>query len=316
MQGLSARFKARLPPASWRQRWAALPGSVRGPLLILASCILLTTMAAIVKALGQRLDSFQLAFFRALFGLLIVLPFASRSGLHAFRTRHLGGHVGRALAGSIGVMCGFYALTHLPLADVTAINFTQPLFTVLLAGLLLRELVGPRRWLATAIGFVGVLIMLRPGTGLLETAALIALLGALAAAVVRLMIKQLSATETPLTILLYQGVFTSLILALPAALVWQPPSLPEIVLMMVAAGCASIGHVFMIRGYAVADASALAPFDYARLPIAAAFGFFLFAEVPDRYSLLGALLIAASTLYIARREARLARHAGGPAAPD
>lgn len=316
MQELGARWRARLPPASWRQRWSGLPGSVRGPLLILASCVLLTTMAVIVKALGDHLDSLQLAFFRALFGFLIVLPFVSRAGLRVFRTRRLGGHVGRALAGSLGVVCGFYGLTHLPLADVTAINFTQPLFTVLLAGLLLRELVGPRRRLATAVGFVGVLVMLRPGTGLLETAALVALLGALAAAVVRLMIKQLSATETPLTILLYQGMITSVILALPAALVWQPPSLAETALMMLAAGSASIGHVLMIRGYAVADASALAPFDYARLPIAAAFGFFLFAEVPDRYSLLGALLIAASTLYIARREARLARGAAGPPAPD
>lgn len=297
---------------SWQKRWNALPGGVRGPLLILVSCVLLTVMAAIVKALGDRLDSFELAFFRALFGFMIALAFVPRAGLRALKTHHFTGHLGRALAGGVGVMCGFYALTHLPLAEATAIGFTQPLFTVLLAGLVLHELVGPRRWLATAVGFLGVLVMLRPGSGLLETAALVALLGALAAAVVRLLIKQLSATEAPLTILLYQGMMTSLITALPAVLVWQTPSLPEITLMFLGTACGSLAQLCMIQGYAAADASALAPFDYARLPIAALFGFFLFAEVPDLYSLLGALLIAASTLYIALREARLRRAARVP----
>jgi drug/metabolite transporter (DMT)-like permease len=295
-------------------RWNALPGSVRGPVLILASCFLLTGMAVIVKTLGDRLDSFELAFVRALFGFLIALAFVPRAGLRALRTHHFKGHLGRALAGAIGVMCGFYALTHLALAEATAIGFTQPLFTVLLAGVLLHELVGPRRWLATVVGFLGVLVMLRPAGGLLETAALVALLGALAAAVVRLLIKQLSATEAPLTILLYQGLMTSLITAIPALLVWRTPSLAEIALMVVGTACGSLAQLCMIQGYAAADASALAPFDYARLPIAALFGFFLFAEVPDLYALLGALLIVASTLYIALREAHLRRAARVPAA--
>lgn len=305
-------------PAALQERWLALPDNVRGAFWILLSCVFFTTMGAIVKVLGTRLDSFQLAFFRAGFALLILLPFVVRAGAGAFRTGRPGLHVARALAGTTGMMCGFYGLTHLKLADVTAIGFAQPLFLVVLAVLVLREVVGPRRWSATAIGFVGVLIMLRPGDGVLEFAALVALLGALAAAVVKLLVKQLTATEAPLTIMLWLGAISTLVTAVPAALVWQDPGMLDLAGMAVAAGCAIGGQFCMIRGFRIGEASALAPFEYAKLPIAAAYGVLLFAEIPDAYSLVGALLIAGSTFYIGRREAKLGRTvpAGRAPAPD
>jgi len=285
-----------------RQRWQHLPANLRGALWVIFGCLCIATMSAIVKGLGARLDSFQLAFLRALFGLLAILPFAIGAGWGVLRTRHLGLHLARGLAGTAGMMCGFYALTRLSLADATAIGFTSPLFLTVLAALVLHEVVRWRRWSATAFGFLGVLVMMRPGEGVLELAALAALFGALCVAVVRLLIKRLAATEGPLTIIVYLGLISTVVSAVPAAFVWQTPTLTELALLVVLGGLASISQISMIRAYGVGEASALAPFEYARLPFAALYGFFLFAEVPGLYTLLGASMIVASTLYIARRE--------------
>lgn len=312
MPGAPRSLAAQPALASLFERWLALPDNVRGALWVIASCLLFGTMAAIVKALGSRLDSFQLAFLRAFFLLLILLPFVARAGVGVLRTARPGLHTARSLAGSIGLMCGFYGLTHLKLADATALSFTQPLFLIVLAALVLRELVGPRRWGATAVGFLGVLIMLRPGDGVLEFAAVVAVLGALAAAVVKLLIKQLAQTEAPLAIILYFALISTAITAIPAAFVWQPPALLDLFGMAAAAGCASLAQLCMIRGYKIGEASALAPLEYVRLPLAAVYGFFFFAEIPDLYSLLGAALIVAGTLYIARREAHIGRRAHAP----
>lgn len=293
----------------WQRSLQRLPANLRGALWVTLACLGIATMGTLVKILGARLDSFQLAFFRAAFGLLAVLPFACRAGWGVLRTRRLGMHLGRGMAGSLAMMCAFYALTHLTLADATAITFTAPLFLTVLAALILHETVGRRRWSATAVGFLGVLIMLRPGDGVLEAAALVALLGTLAMAVVRLFIKQLSRTESPLTMIVYLGLSSSVVSAVPAIMVWRTPTLLELGLLVLLGSVSNLSQVFMIRGYKIGEASALAPFEYARLPLAALYGYLLFAELPDLYTLLGASIIVASTFYIARREHRLGKSA-------
>jgi drug/metabolite transporter (DMT)-like permease len=292
---------------AWASRWLALPDNVRGAAWVVASCILLVTMSMLVKLAGARLDGLQLGFIRACFALLIVVPLAFAAGPQVFRTNRPRLHLARGLAGSIGMLCGFYALTRMPLADVTAIGFTQPLFLIVLAALVLGETVRARRWTATAIGFVGVLIMLRPGDGVLDLVALVALVGALAAAVVKLLVKRLAVSEAPLTIMVYLAVIQLVVSAIPAALVWQWPGVFELALMALAAVCSSLGQFCFIRGYRIGEASALAPFEYARLPLAALYGLLLFGEVLSPYTIAGAGLIVASTLYIARREAKLGK---------
>lgn len=289
------------------ERWLALPDNVRGAAWVVASCVLLVTMSMLVKLAGARLDGLQLGFIRACFALVFVLPVAFAAGPQVFRTNRPGLHLARGLAGSIGMLCGFFALTRMPLADVTAIGFTQPLFLIVLAALVLGETVRARRWTATAIGFVGVLIMLRPGDGVLDLVALVALVGALAAGVVKLLVKRLSVSEAPLTIMVYLAVIQLVVSAIPAALVWRSPGLFELALMALAAVCSSFGQFCFIRGYRIGEASALAPFEYARLPLAALYGLLLFGETLSPYTLAGAGLIVCSTLYIARREARLGK---------
>ncbi len=297
-----------LPVAqSWDRFWQGLSNNVRGALWLILACVFIATMGALVKTLGAHLNSFELAFFRAAFGLLSILPFAVRAGWGVLRTHRLPLHLARGTAGSIAMMCMFFALTHLTLADATAITFTTPLFLTVLAALVLHETVRRRRWTATAVGFLGVLIMLRPGDGVLEAAALVALLGALCIAVVRLLIKQLSQTEAPLTMIVYLGLIGTVVSAVPAILVWRTPTLPELGLLLLLGAVSNLSQVCMIRGYRIGEASALAPFEYARLPLAALYGYLLFAELPDLYTLLGASIIVASTFYIARREHRLSR---------
>jgi len=169
-----------------------------------------SAMTMAVKFLGGSFDSFQLAFFRALFGLFAVLPFFLRYDMGLVRTERLGMHLARSLCGACAMLCGFYAITHLPLADAVSISYARALFLIPLAVLFLGEVVRLRRWTATAIGFVGVIVMMRPG-GDIELATWVAVIGAFLVAVVTIMIKKLSTTERPETLLLYFGVIPSLV---------------------------------------------------------------------------------------------------------
>jgi len=290
---------------------AGLAANTQGALWVLAAGLFFSIMSVLIKTLGARLDSFEIAFFRALFGLLAVLPFVWQGGLAELKTRYPVKHFVRALIGVIAMFCGFYAITHLTLADSVAFSFTKPLFLIPLAVLFLSEKVRARRWTATAIGFVGAVIMLRPG-GEMEPAALIALGGALLVAVVTVLIKQLSATDRPTTILFYFGVFATAVAAVPAAFVWITPTWVELAMMAAVGAVGAFAQHCMIRGFAVGEATAVAPFDYVRLIFAVALGFIFFFEVPDLWTVVGAAVIMGSTLYIAQREASLGKRRQPP----
>ena len=187
-----------------RGGWERLPLAVRAALLMVTGCLLFSVMGALVKLLGQRLDSFQIAFFRCFFGFLAILPLVlSKKGHHAFRTTHFYGHFLRGAVGVAAMVGGFYATTRLPLTDSTAISFTAPLFMILAAIFLLGEKVRWRRGLATVAGFIGVLVMVRPDSGTLDAAAMVGLFAAFLVALSTTLIKRLSATEEALTILVY-----------------------------------------------------------------------------------------------------------------
>lgn len=304
---LTLRPAPATPFAAW---WMALPANVRGALWILAASILFSVMSAAVKTVGARLDSFQIAFFRCAFGLIVILPFMVKAGPQVFRTRRLPLHVLRALTGVAAMFSGFYSITHLPLADATAISFAKPLFMIILAVLFLGEVVRWRRWTATVIGFIGVLVMINPGENGLNPAMAAALFGTLCVAVVVVLVKRLSTTEAPLTILFTFGIVSTLVSAVPAAFVWQTPTWLEFALLVLIGCLGAAGQSCAIRGFRVGEATAVVPFDYSRLLFAGALGYVLFGDVPTLNTLAGAALIVASTLYIALREARLGKKPG------
>jgi drug/metabolite transporter (DMT)-like permease len=287
--------------------FAALGGNVQGALWLIFGAFFFSAMGLLVKLLGERLPSIEIAFFRAMAGLVMVLPLMAQEGVGLWRTQRLGAHFGRALLGTGGMVCGFYAFTHLPLAEATAISFTKPLFMVVLAALVLHETVRARRWTATAVGFLGVLLMLRPGSGAIELAVLVALLGAAFGALTTIFIKRLVATERKSTILAYLSVVGMTLTGLPMLLVWVTPRGFDLVLIVLMGVVGSIAQLCLMQAFKLGEASALAPFDYARLPFAAAFGWLIFGETLDWLALAGVLVIILSSAYIAWREAYLTR---------
>lgn len=289
------------------ERWLLLAGNLRGALWIVLASILFTIMSAMVKTVGGRLDSFEIGFFRCAFGLLTIVPFMLRVGSASLRTDRPFLHLWRGLLGTTAMFCGFYSVTHLPLADATAIGFASTLFMIVLAVLFLGETVRWRRWTATAVGFLGVLVMVGPGGHGLSVAMAAALFGALCVATVSVIIKKLSQTEPPLSILFSFGIVSTVASAGPAILVWQTPTLGELTLLMLIGVIGTVAQNCGIRGFRAGEATAVAPFDYCRLLFAGLLGFLLFGDVPTPQTLMGAGLIVASTLYIARREAALVR---------
>jgi len=242
-------------------------------------------MGALLKLCGQRLDSSQIAFFRCFFGFIAFLPFVLlKKGRRAFRTTHFYGHFLRAATGVAAIIAGFCATTRLPLTDSTAISFTAPLFMILTAIFLLGEKVRWRRGLATVAGFIGVLVMVRPDSGTLDVAAMVGLFAAFLAALSTTLIKRLSTTEAALTILVYFGLFSSILTAIPAYFVWHPLTGDDFAQLALVGALGAVGQFCQVRAYATGELMAVAPIDYSRLVFAGIMGFLLFAELPDRYT--------------------------------
>lgn len=284
-----------------------LPVNLRGALWVVLSAFLLTVMGAMVKELAKDIHSFQIVFFRCLIGAIALVPFIVRAGPAALRTRRPVLLIARTLVGTAGMFCVFYSFAHMPLAEAVAIIFSRPLFAVALAIPFLGEVVGWRRASAAAVGFGGVLIMVRPGTAAFDPVALVALLGALTAGAIAIIIKQLSRTESTTTIIIWFAIVGALVSFIPAVLVWRWPT-PEQWAWIVAIGVVGIaGQAALTRGFSTGDTSFVTPFDYSRLLFASIIGMFVFAEFPDGWEVAGALVIVGSGYYIARRELRLAR---------
>ena len=285
---------------------------MRGALWLIAGSICFTGVGVLIKLLGRELDSLQIAFFRCIFGLLFVLPLIFQQNFAALRSKRHAGHFWRAALGTVSMVIGFYALTHLTLADVTAISFTTPLFVIIVAVLFLREKVRWRRWTATAVGFCGVLVMMRPGQGELDPVMLVALFGASLSAVAVCLVKSLTGTESTRVMLVTFTLWAAAFLAGPAIYVWKDPSVWAWVMAATMGLLATIGQSFVIKAYTEGEATAVSPFDYLRLPLSVAAGVWIFSEAPSWWTLAGALIIVVSTLYIARREAKL----GLPVVPE
>lgn len=293
---------------SERSAAAGLSPNVRGALWMVGSAIAFSLMGALIKILGQELHGFQIAFFRALFGLIAVLPLMfGQGGIAILRTAHWKLHAFRVVVGTAAMLCIFYAITQMELATATAIAYARPLFLVVLAVLFLGEAVRWRRWAATVVGFLGVLLILRPGAEAVQPAALVALAAAFFMAVAMVCIKKLSGTDRPLAVLVWFAVGTVVTSFLPALWVWQTPTWEMLGLAALMGGLGSLGQYAVIRAFRVGEATAVVPFDYSQIPFAWAWGFLLFAEQPSMWTWVGAAIIVASNIYIVHREARLRR---------
>jgi len=299
--------------------FAALSGAVQGALYMTGAALCFSGMNLLVRIAAEEVNPIQIAFFRNLFALLFMLPWLARVGFTALYTRRPGLHVVRALVGLAGMFLWFTSVALLPLAEAVALNFTMPLFATVGAALILGEVVRARRWTATAIGFAGTLVILRPGFTETSALALLPILAAVFMASAVLLVKVLAREDRPGTIVLYMNLYLTPLSLIPALLVWRWPSATMLLALVLLGLLAVLAHVLMTRAYARADASAVQPFDYARLPFIALLAYVFLGEVPDPWTWPGAALIAGSAIYIAQREAKLARAGLAPAgarAPD
>ena len=288
----------------WLRR---LPPNVQGALWLVSGGFIFTSTSAMIRLLSAQIESVQTAFFRAVISVVLLLPMIAAGRVKPWQSKRIAGHFWRTFMGTTSMVLGFYAVTMLPLADATAIAFSQPLFSVVVAALIAGEKVRWRRWSATVIGFVGVLVMVRPGEGSLQAGALVALANAATVALSIYLVKRLSDSETPLMILTQFAIFSTVLLAVPAILVWRWPDVWGWLLAIGVALSATVGQYFWVQAFKAGEMSAVAPFEYLRLPFAVFVGWLIWGEMPVIWTYVGAAIVIGSALYIAHREAQLGR---------
>ncbi len=286
-----------LSTGSVRARIGQWPDDIRGALLMILGGLCFTLGGATVKYLAGVLPEMVVAMWRHVFALILFTPFVLRHGVAAIRTQRYLSHFWRGLFGFVSFLGFVYALPRLHLADVTALSFTTPLWALLISVALLGERVPGGRWIATAVGFGGVLLVARP-SGDIEPAMLTALGSALFTSLAMMKVKQLAVSEPPDRITFYfllNGLFISLPLCLP---VWRWPDGFQLLLMLGIGVTSCLGQMCISRGYAIGQFTKMAPMDFTRLPLAILLGFVFFGELPDLLSVAGMVVIVGASLFI------------------
>ena len=280
--------------------------TARSIALMVLAVGLYSIMDAMVKWVGPSYPTLEIVFFRSLFAFIPITYILWRSGsLASLRTRQPLGHAARALTGLISLSLFFYTYTQMPLANVIAISFAAPLLVTALSVLVLRERVGWRRWSAVSIGFVGVIVMVKPDAGLFDRIAILALTATVFYALVIVFIRKLSRTETPTAIVFYYALTSTLITGAVLPFVWVMPDAEGWVLLILVGVIGGIAQFAMTNAYRLATVSIIAPFDYMHIIWAALLGFFIWGEVPGNTIWIGTAIVMASGIYILFREARL-----------
>ena len=275
---------------------------------MLMTGLLFVGVTGVVRHLGTDMSPMQAAFIRYAFGVVLTAPVILRMFASGVRPSRLGLHTLRGIAHGTAVMLWFFAMARIPIAQVTAIGFTTPIFTAIGAAFYLGEPLHARRIAAVLVSFVGTLIIIRPGAVNIELGALAQLAAAPLFACSFLIAKKLTQTEPSSSIVAYMSVFVTLALLPPALLTWRTPTLTELGWLFVTAMLATAGHYTFTRAMQSVELTVLQPFSFLQLVWATLLGYYAFSEVPDLWTLTGGAVIVASVTYIAHREARATRN--------
>ncbi len=292
-------------------RWGMTPARQNpslAALLIFAASALLAGTTLLAKALGTHalgppLHPMQISHGRFLFAFAVIVG-AVAVLRPPLKRPHWGLHIGRTSFGWLGITLMFASVAYIPIADATAISFLNPVFAMVLAIPLLKEGVGPWRWLAAFVALVGALILLRPTPASFQPAALLALTAAMAIGMELIFIKKLSGREIPIQILLINNSLGLVIASVAVVFVWQPPTMSQWVALAAIGGLMACAQACFVNGMARADASFVAPISYATLIFAACYDFAIFGVVPDTVSVIGSSIILTGALILVWREAR------------
>ncbi|MBX2832074.1 MAG: DMT family transporter [Rhodospirillales bacterium] len=287
------------------------PASIKASFFALLAAVLAACFTLTIRFATAEIHPYQAVFLRFAFGLILMAPFVLKRGIGTLRTTRLPLLGLRGVLSAAEMCLWFMAVLYLPLAEATTLNFTVPLFGTILAAVILRETVRIHRWLAVFIGFIGVGLIIQPGTAAMQPASLLPIAAAMCMACAGMITKQLVRTENTTSLLFYLMIITTPVSLVPALFVWQTPSLGALGLMAVAAVMTNVMQLCNVKALQLADYSFFVGFSYLRLPIIAILALILFGEVPDIWILPGGAMIIGAAIYVALRERKLS--AGKPA---
>lgn len=282
---------------------------LKGVFWAVMTAVSFAVMMTSVHYMAGKFDAFEIVFVRAVVGLFLIVPLVSRSGFGALRTTQMPMHVVRTLFALFAMATLYYALAELPIAEATVLTFLIPLFTTIAAATVLREKVGLHRWLATVVGFCGALVIIRPGLVEVSTPVLLAVLSSLLYAGAWSSVKILTRKDSAAVTVFWMNVLMVPLTVVPLFFVWVTPGWEDVPPLLIMALAGWSAHFCQARAFEHADASAVMPFDFLRLPLAALLGYLLFRETVDVYTWAGGAIIFAAGYYITLREAKRRRGA-------
>ncbi len=276
--------------------------ALRGVGLMFIGTFFVAAMIGSIRHVSATLHPFEIALFRNLFALVVVLPWFYRYGLAPLRTQRLGLHALRALFNIVAMLCFFYAVSIAPLSEVTALGFSSPIFATVLAALVLGEVVRARRWTAIAVGFVGALIILRPGFASIGGGQMLALLSAIAWSCALMVIKTLGRTDSSATIITYMGLLMVPLSLGPALFVWQWPAAHEWGWLIAIGVLGGLGQFCVTEALRQADTAVVMPIDFFKLIWVTVIAYLAFGEHLDLYTWIGGAVIFASAVSLVARD--------------
>lgn len=276
----------------------------KGVFWMVLTAMSFAVLSVAVRGLSEKFPAVEIVLARAIVGLFLIIPLVGKSGLRALRTQKIPMHLLRTSFSFIAMVGFFYALAHVPIADVTAFSFLIPLFTTIAAAFILGEIVDAPRWLATSVGFLGALVIIRPGFQEISFPAMIAIASALFYAGAWTTVKFLTRTESAAIIVFYMNIFMMPLALVISLFYWVIPAWEDAPLIIIMGLSGWSAHFCQARSFAAADASAVVPFDFLRLPFGALLAWIFFAEPTEFWTWVGAGIIFASGWFISWRESR------------
>ena len=288
----------------------------KAALLMVIAMLSFSFMSAFVRVAADQIHSFEVAFFRNFLAVLMFVPLLSRRGLGIMRSGQPKILLARAGLGALAMLSFFTALTLIPLAEATALGFASPFFATIGAILFLGERIKLHRTGALIVGFVGVMVVLRPGYVEVSLGTMLMLLSAALIGITAVLVKKLSRTDSPEAIAIWMVVLQTPITFVAALFVWEWPTAETLGYLLCLAFAGTVGHLCWTRAMSIAEVSQLQPFEFAKLPFVAIIGFFAFSEVPTKWIWIGGAIIFIANGYITHRESRLARANASQAASE
>lgn len=279
-----------------------MDNSLRGIALIVGATMLFSISDAIAKLLGQDLPEVEIGVFRYIIFVTMAAVFCAHAKIRPWRVAVPGAQIWRGLGLVLSALCFIEALRHMPLADAASVGFVSPLLITALSVPMLGEVVGIRRWTAVAVGFLGVLIVMRPGTGAFQIESLWVLGSSSSWALASVLTRQMAGKDNAATTLLWSSAVGLIVVTLMLPFVWVVPTVRDLWLCAALGVIASSGQFLLVQAYRHAEATTLAPFSYVQLAWSVSLGYLLWGTLPDAWTWVGAAVIVASGIYTVHRE--------------